>query len=261
MKKLLSLIAVSAMLTTISCKKDKEQADVTNVSSTYKMLLVTNSWVGCSSCGAATYDAFATTYANNPYDLCGISLHKASKVTLGTADGVNELRTFWGFTATPQAAINNNKMFQFGSSGEQNKKTLQNFVNNGKGIIAKAGVGITKTISGNTMEIKTKTVFFSDVTGQYNVGVYIVENNVFADQTTASAPILNARHNHIFRGAANGVWGKAVGSNSTKGTVVEDTYTFTLPSDVKNPDNLEVVAVIWKMSASGPIDMLNCNKN
>jgi len=250
MKKLLSIVALSAIITSISCKKNNVEPDVTNVSTAYKVFLIEYTSTGCGPCGTYGYPAFKETYEKYPNEVTGI---KISTGWSGSVAGVSEISSFHGFSGTPDAAVNE------GKSMYPNAKTFANFAINARGVKAKAGVGISKTISGNTVEIKTKTVFFEDVSGDYNLALYVVENGIMATQSGISGgPVA---HNNVLRGLPNGAFGVNIASSPSQGTVIDGTYSYTVKGSIKNPDNIQVVAVIWKMAAGKPSGMLNSTKN
>jgi len=117
MKKLIFVLALSSVVL-VSCKKETPASDISNVSSAYKSLMVeyTASW--CPPCGAYAFDALEETYHANPYTLCGISIHPSDDVSNGSEAGVAELKTYYGFSGTPQVGINQEK--QFGFTTEKN---------------------------------------------------------------------------------------------------------------------------------------------
>jgi len=260
MKKTLSILSLVLCISILSCKKDTAVTPISNVSSTFKMVLWEYTATWCGPCGSNAFPAFDATNKNNESYVCGISMHPSDGVSSGSASGQSELKTFFGFGGTPQAAINFNKKFGFGSNAESNKTTLQNHANTAKTVKAKAGIGISKSVVGNSLEIQIKTVIFEDLTGDYNIAVYVIENGLAASQTGHTPNLVT--HNHVYRGTANGVWGKKLAGNLTKSRIIDDSFAFPIPNDVKNRDNLQVVAVIWKMDGTtGPIDIINSNKN
>jgi len=127
---------------------------------------------------------------------------------------------------------------------------------------AKAGIGITKSLEGNNMVIKTKTILFSDLTGTYKLAVYLTEDELIYNQTTTTSPIVGAKHNDVFRGAAgqNAFGATIISTSAVKGTKIDGDYTIAIPADVVKKENLHVVAVLFKVDASGnPTAVINSN--
>ncbi|GAB4130953.1 MAG: hypothetical protein Fur0041_00720 [Bacteroidia bacterium] len=63
------------------------------------------------------------------------------------------------------------------------------------------------------------------------------------------------------RAIADGkAFGTNIASNPSKGTKVDKEFTITLPSEVRDNANIQVVAVLYKMGTDGnPTDVLNSN--
>lgn len=255
-----SILFIGLAIAVLSgCKKDNATADISNISSTYKSLMVEYTATWCGPCGAYAFDPLEDTYHTNPYNVCGISIHPSDGVSKGGEAGVADLKTFYSFSGTPQVGINADKQFGFTTDKAYNKNKIQGKLDGGKTKKALAGIGINKTVSGGTLSIKTKTVFFDAASGSYNLAVYVTEDGLVANQTNHTPA--QVTHNNVFRGSANGAFGQNITSGASANQMIEGTYSFTLTSDVKNPNNLHVVAVLWKMGADGkPTEMINCNR-
>jgi len=178
MKKLLSIAAATLVMASVSsCKKEEVQTDVSNVSSAYKVFLIESTQTGCGPCGSIGYPAFHETMQKYPYDVTMINLN----YSLCTQDAaLNELDDFYNFGGTPHSGLNYRTEIkdQYPSKG-----LFANYAKLAKTTQAKAGIGITKTITGTTVEIKTKTVFFESLTGNYNLSLFFVENGIMKSQS------------------------------------------------------------------------------
>ena len=249
MKKLIFILALSVVA--MSCKKDDagSATSITNVSSTYKVMVVEFTATWCSPCGAFGYPNWEAAHNNHPYKTTGISLHRADDISDANSPAQVALETYWGFSGSPSGAVNNGSAFYPTTVDNTVTSTLS-------GKIANAGVGISKTLSGNTLTINTKSVFFNNVTGDVYLAVYVVENDIMNIQASQTGVV---KHNHVFRGSANGTFGESIASSPTKGKIVDGTYTFTVPSDVINSANLHVVAVLWTMAGGVPVTYINSN--
>ena len=106
------------------------------------------------------------------------------------------------------------------------------------------------------MTVKTKTVFFSEGSGEYNVAVYLTEDGIVAKQNMNTED----HHNHVLRAAGDGkTWGKQVATGTVvKGSKFDGTYTINLESSWKQA-NLHVVGVIYKMQNGKPVTFVNTN--
>lgn len=254
MKRLFLLLPAAALAFAFSgCKKDEvASGDVQSVSSTYKAVAWEYTATWCNPCGVYGYPAMHDILDENKYKVCGVILHPSDDIVDNVPDAQQEIKDFFGWGGTPSGACN---VGPDTYPGQQLESQVTSAINsNGT---AKAGVGISHSIEGNVMTIKTKTVFFSDVTGTYNLAVYVTEDDVMNTQSGQTGVV---EHDCVFRGAVGGAWGTSVGVNPVKGTKVDGDYTFTIPGDVRNKANLKVVAVIYKMENGEPTAMLNSNK-
>ena len=129
------------------------------------------------------------------------------------------------------------------------------------------GVGVKQSISGTTMTIKTKAVFYADAPADnYNMAVYIVENGIVHPQADATGEPADFVHNHVLRGAGNDkIYGELISSTAIrKGQKFENTFSLSLKPQIAtnvplNAANLHVIAVVYKMGKDKPVDALNVN--
>ena len=253
MKRLFLLIPAAALAFAFSgCKKEEiASGEVQSVSSTYKALVWEYTATWCGPCGTTGYPTMHGILEDNKYKVCGVIVHPNDGVVDYEPAAQQELADFFDWSGTPDGGCNLVSQYPNSQLVSQVASVL-----NANGT-AKAGIGISHTIEGNVMTIKTKTVFFSDVTGTYNLAVYVTEDDLMNTQTGQTGVV---EHDCVFRGAVGGAWGTPVGVNPVKGTKVDGDYTFTIPGDVRNNANLKVVAVIYKMENGEPTAMLTSNK-
>ena len=252
MKKTLFILSLEVTMIIASCKKSEiDPVAINNVSSDYKVLVVDFTATWCPPCGQYGIPAFNKASTDYPYKIVGLGIHSADDIVKTVSAEQKTIDNFYNVTGIPTFVINTKSL----GSGNTNIDLEIDWVVN---TIASVGVGISKTLEGNTLKINTKTVFFSDLTGTYNLAVYVVEDGILNMQKMSNGPAVNITHNHVFRGSANGAWGETiVSSKNPKG--VDGSYSFTIPSDVKNSSNLHVIAVIYKMSGGNPVEVTNCN--
>jgi len=118
-----------------------------------------------------------------------------------------------------------------------------------------ANVGFTKTWSQDkegfwTISINARTKFFKDLTGDFYVGCYILEDKAIHDQS-GHTPSKNVEHHHVLRQTLNGQdYGYLVSSGEVKASKTFDkTLVTILPKDYIK-DNIEVLFVIWKKNGA-----------
>lgn len=253
---LIQLITVTALVVIISCKKDATDSTAINsVSTTQKVLAIDFTATWCHVCGENGTPKLESVMAKNPTTVIAIAAHSAQSFGQASNSVSDELNTFYGITGIPSFVVGaTESLYSYNSLEADVNKALATKT-------ASAGIGMSKSVSGSTMTIATKTIFFKEISGTYNLAVYVTENSVSYNQTRDSAPTPFMKvHDHILRGSANGTWGaQLVSGSATKNQEINGSYTFSIPSTVKNSDNLHIVAVIYKMENGKPVSVLNVN--
>ncbi|MDT8309564.1 MAG: Omp28-related outer membrane protein, partial [Bacteroidales bacterium] len=125
---------------------------------------------------------------------------------------------------------------------------------------ADCGVGLLVERDGNSVNVYAKVRFFNQLSGNYNLAVYVVESGMISSQTTPSGTDPNYEHNLVLRDEiANGsAWGMPLFTGSSV-----DEYQVTIeyiPGPGIDLDNVKYVAVIYEMDATGkPVSSPNSN--
>jgi hypothetical protein len=250
MKKILSLALLSVILLNACKKSDAPTPDITNVSTERKSLVMDFTGLQCGIC-AGMLPRWTSMLNTNKNKTIGLSVH------CGVSDTLDNSFSLWfandfNVSGTPSWAEGRNMMncVSYDDMETAMKSTITTK--------ADLGIGLKKTLSGNTITITTKTVMFSDMSGEYNIALYITENGCLANQL--STPMI---HDHVMRGSANGRYGSLLFSGSKgKGEQIDQTFTYnigTLGADYWNTANLHVVAVVYKMENGTAKEVINCN--
>jgi thiol-disulfide isomerase/thioredoxin len=257
MKKLFIIptAVIALSLTFSSCKKEEASTDlqIQSVSSKYKPVVFEYSATWCGPCGQYGYPAMHELMADYQYKVTGVFLHPQDDIISTEPAGQEDIIAFFQWSGTPSAAVN---------AGPDTYPTyLEPKVTQALNAnpTAKGGIGIAKKIDGNTLTVKTQTVFFDAVSGNYNLAIYVTESKIMETQNSQTGIV---EHNNILQAIANGnAFGTLIASNPTKGMKVDGEYSITLPSSIRNKDNVHVVAVLYAMDASGnPTAVLNSNE-
>ncbi len=122
---------------------------------------------------------------------------------------------------------------------------------------AAAGVDYTYEVSGNTMTIKTKTKFFSALSGDIFLSVLVLEDGINGNSTAGqyvqggvatSYPNDDYKHDYVLRESSvdGEAYGEKISSSPASGASVEKTYTITLDPSWNNP---YPVAIVWQFAA------------
>jgi hypothetical protein len=250
MKKTL-FAALTAVFLLNSCKKnDVPLPEITNVSTARKALVMDFTGLQCGIC-TSMLPRWNNLLNSNKNKAIGFSVH------CGVGDTLNNNFSLWfandfNVAGTPSWAEGTNMMTL--STFEVMETSMNATIANK----ADLGIGLKKTLSGTTISITTKTVLFKDMSGEYNIALYVVEDGCVADQT--GTPMT---HNHVLRGSANGRYGSLLFSGSkSKGEIIDQTFTYNIGvqgDDYWNAANLHVVAVVYRMDAGTAKEVINCN--
>ncbi|MCC7302561.1 MAG: Omp28-related outer membrane protein [Bacteroidia bacterium] len=247
---LVATVSIFAYSCTKVVEAPVDENEITNLSTARKALLFKFTGVNCGAC-TAYHPIYEGCLDTNAGKMVGLHVH------CGVDDTLNTSFSLWFTNAydipgTPRFS-EGSFMKQDTSWGVARSAALATIDKP-----ADVGIGIHKSVSGNTMNIKVKTQCFKDLpSGEYNMAIYIVENGCWADQVGAG----NIQHSRVLRGSANGMWGSDFTATS-KGGITDHSFTYNLGTigvEYWNASNLEVVAVIYKMNGADPVEVINCN--
>jgi hypothetical protein len=111
------------------------------------------------------------------------------------------------------------------------------------------------THDGSVVTVQTATKFLS-TSGEHFIGVYLLEDDVQAEQTISGSSPAITGHNNVIREAANTatpLGTQSMGTTFTANERVEGTFTITIPGTVVNSANLQVAVVIWSTNSADGI--------
>jgi hypothetical protein len=257
MKKIVYLLIGIAFVAS-SCKKDEEAPEIITVSTEHKSLLIDFTATWCCPCGGSL-PIFKDIQRKYPYKVVPLGLHAQNdsffspqmfyywsglyNVTgIPTYVGDNQ-EVIWGY---PNMQLDTSHFYRI------IKETISQNVPD-------CGIGISKSIAGNKMTVKTKTAFFKNVSGKFNLAIYITEDGLYFDQQCSEEDI----HDHVFRASLTDPQGKgmtiATGSVE-KGKTFDNSFVYDIPAAyVKN--NLHIIAVVYEFGTDGkPKRIVNVNK-
>ncbi len=122
-----------------------------------------------------------------------------------------------------------------------------------------AVLACAKQIKGRTFQAKARVRIEKVVTNAtLQLAIYITENQVLGYQEGIGASIF---HQYVLRGAATaGPWGVLWKSgNFAVGETFEQEVTYQVTEDMDS-NQLNVIAVLYRMEDGYPVEVLNCNK-
>ncbi len=212
--------------------------------------------VQCYPCGADAMPAMDKAIADHKYKVCPMAINCG-----GASDGLLYYFNYYGFdqqfniTGTPTMLVGLNQSSTYDFNTDVNAAVAAASAR------ATCGIGIVKSIAGTKLTITTKTQFFDDATGKYNLALYVIENNIIFDQD-GSAAGANTVHNHVCRASVIGSnFGLPIIATSiAKGATIDRIDNYTIDPTIMNAANLEVIAVVYKMDASNvAVSIVNSN--
>lgn len=124
------------------------------------------------------------------------------------------------------------------------------------------GIQVSHSLNGSKMKIQVITQRENIANGNYNLAVYILENNHVANQSVALKPDdPNRVHNHILRREVSGeIYGKPIATQDLVTSNFEiDLGVLESINDNIIPENCYPLAVIWR-NESGSFKYVNSNR-
>lgn len=106
--------------------------------------------------------------------------------------------------------------------------------------------------NGTSLTIQVSAKLFADVTGDYFVAAYLMENGlVYPQEVESTGTVSDWVHNHVIRGSSNGsAWGEQwVFAAGQTGQAFNKEYSIE-KNDNWNLDNMYCIAIVWKYDAS-----------
>ena len=235
MKNFFSLIALLFVTVQISAQDVPEiqRPLITKVAATW-----------CPPCGGWGWDFFADINADNQNKATLIKAHHsnsqlASPLSEDIADNFNA-------PYQPYFYFNTQDMEVSSGNADDKRTEFQNMVNQASQMSPVANTGMEPYLEANNIDlvVPTKTRFFQEATGEFYLGVYIVEDDVVNFQQGQGS---NAVHKKILRGAVtSGSFGELLMNGTVAaGTEFLESYSISLDPSWE-VQNLEVITIIWE---------------
>ncbi len=195
----------------------------------------------CSNCGSWGWTFFEDLIADNSANAQLMTIHHSGDLANPTAQALTDN---FNVNYQPRFILNNDNQSVNTSNMATKRTEIANQVAANAAQSPMANVGLTVTINNNELTIHTLTRFFQDASGEYYLGLYLVEDGIVHYQASIGN---GAVHKHVLRGSVgNNHFGEMVLSgNITAGMEAAQTYVATL-NQAWNVDNLSVAAVLWK---------------
>ena len=133
------------------------------------------------------------------------------------------------------------------------------FDENGLPIEKKINIELTTFFNETNKEltVETNIILLSELTGNYNLCLLIIEDEIIAPQVDGSEYIINYEHNHIYRCAINNVYGQSInefmfvdlegqaGYQSINTVILNESTNINWNEEWDNLENCHVIAYIY----------------
>jgi thiol-disulfide isomerase/thioredoxin len=258
MKKLILAAVVVATFAFNACKKDVDPEIIT-VSTEHKSFQMdfTANW--CGPCGSYK-EIFQDVEHHFPHKLVVMEIH-ASNDSFHVPAMYNYWANVYDVTGIP-TIIQDNRRVSWGwvaPTFELDTSDFYHLIDSTTSSPTPCGIGLAKSISGNTMTIKSKVVFFDSYDGEFTLAIYVVEDDLYFEQNGTS----DWYHDNVFRACVNdpqGVGTTLINGSVSKGTTFDQEFTYTIPADFVQ-SNLHIIGVVYEMGTQPkPIAIMNANK-
>ncbi len=206
----------------------------------------------CPPCGSWGWEMFEDLVDENEENATLLVAHHSGDLTNSVAQDFSSnfsapYQPYFYYNITDQNVTSSNRASKLVEINDQvNAALLESPI---------ANAGISMFANGNELEVKTKTKFFQEATGEYYLGVYFVESNIINFQARRGD---NAVHEKILRASiSSGSFGEFLGSG-TIATGTEFSHEFDASLEGMDIEHLEVITIIWKKEGE-TYDVVNTN--
>ena len=213
---------------------------------------VTATW--CINCGTWGWAFFEDILADNGDKAIMWKAHYSGDLQSPVA---NNLASNFNVSGQPRFILNNTDQGVSSGNSATKRTAVQETVNANAELAPLANTGIIATLDGNTISVQTKTRFFQEASGDYFLGLYIVEDGVIADQSGQGN---NTSHSNILRTAfTTSAFGEQIAEGQTSaGTEIDYSQSISVNA-AWNTDNVKIVAIIWEKTGATSYEFVNGN--
>ncbi|MFK8054516.1 MAG: Omp28-related outer membrane protein [Saprospiraceae bacterium] len=217
---------------------------------------VTATW--CPPCGGWGWDLFEDLIEDNETSAVLIAGHYAGS-DLETTAG-NEIADNFGVSGQPSFYLGNTRQSATSGSAATSRTNIKNAIDAQVASAPVANATVWSTaIQGREFSFETKTQFFQAASGEYNLAVYAVEDDVINRQTSRGN---DAVHHRVMRGTILGQssFGELVVNGSASvDAIYTSSFSFDFPATWMM-DEVRLVTVLWKKNGAGGFDFVNANE-
>lgn len=214
-----------------------------SVTEEQRTLLVKKTADWCPHCGNWGWGFMKDIISDNENSAVAIGMHFSGGLLN------NDARTVvndFGGSGQPRFYVNGVDQNVSSSNTSTKRTEVQDLVDANFALDPDVNCGMNAELANGMIEVTAKAKFFQNVSGEYYMAMYIVEDSVFWNQT----PLGTTHHPMIMRGSMSDVYGDLVinGSASAGDEFILD---YIIPVDADwNTDRIRIAGVIWKKVGS-----------
>jgi len=202
------------------------------------IIKITASW--CPNCGSWGWTFFHNLIEDNDTKSVIFAAHSSGNYQNSTSvDFSNNFNAI----GQPRFLLNGEDQYVGSNNTSSKRSDFATKVNTESNESLLAQTGIEATYNDNTMTVSYNTKFFSSASGEYYLGLYLIEKEVTGYQAGQGN---NAKHKKILR---EELTGKSFGNLIVSGDISSDNvYEGKVQFDISKYDvkNLEIASIIWK---------------
>lgn len=260
-------VVVFATLLFLGCKKSEESTSepapvnppvVAGITVEEKNMSLVNKFTGslCGPCGSWGWSMFEEIIANGGDDVCNMGTYSQNFVAQNfITTAATDMDKAYGAakmsSGYPSFSVNGVCQLDrtSGVNTTSEKQKCMNAISTHKSATCQVNSGyeVTYDATKANITVKTKVKFFKDMTGQYYVSAYIVEDKVLGTQSGKTGIV---EHHDVLRGSIGSTtFGTLITSATTTGSTFEHTFTGPVTAGWKT-ENFSIVTAIWKKNGT-----------
>lgn len=239
MKNLFTLLVVSLFFFSSSAQ---------TVPQTKLALISTQTATWCGPCGTWAWPLQESIVEDNQGNAVCVELHCSTSDDIYNATAGAIQGNFPASTSFPSWFLNGHNATVYSSSGGIYPTLTQDALLTGADSTAGTTANVqsiyTASLSGSNLTVNATAKFFNAVSGEYYLGIYIIENDVIAYQEGIGN---SAHHQNVLRASMSSIaFGDQIATgNTAANTIVNHTFNYTLNS-TWHANNIWLAAILWK---------------
>ena len=199
---------------------------------------ITATW--CPNCGGWGWTFFENIYDDNEDKALLIAAHYSGELQTSVS---SDFADNFNISYQPFFILGNENQNVNGGNASAKRTEIKNAVDNSYTTAPVVNAGLTVFKNGNTLNVQTKTRFFQDATGEYYLGVYVIEDGVVNYQANQGN---DAVHKKVMRASmSDSSFGELISSGSVN-SGAEFTKDYSIDINGWNENKLEIATILWR---------------